>query len=300
MLTKHTQYKFFTISFMWAATFPIVKFVRMHDIHVWQVCFYQCFFSFGLMALIENKHLLPKLKTLNALEIKYLLMVTILRNLIGIGILNYLLLSQSVTHVTISLLLIPFATLLIEVLHTNYRLNVSQGIGMFLSVICVFSLFSIFNYNEKIDIFFLPITLLASLAFGLEAIVIRKIDLKPTVILFFQNLVGSMIFLICLIAFCLISNKLSTPILPLTLCNLMILVSSLSLFANYLFIQLTKSTGASISTQINIFIVILSCLYDSTFSGINSLLENIVPLMTGIASIHFILKKSDRQVKQHT
>lgn len=223
----------------------------------------------------------------------------LLRNFIGISILNYLLLTQSVTNVTIALLFIPFTTLILECLFYHFKPNKSQNFGILASSFCVIILTLQFNQLNHIAWYHLPLTLLASIAFSCEAIILKKINQPIQMILFWQNLIGASLLFLLMIILNHSQTGLSLIKLPPGMYYWIFMVSLLSIIANKQYIQLTKCVGASISTQINIMIVILGIGYDALFYGSAFIRQNLLILCLAVLSTKLILH-SDRQIEHHT
>lgn len=294
MKSRNQFLKFILISVLWSLTFPIIKYIRLNGAIVWPVSFYQCVFSAIFIAF--NKHHDIYFKNLKRIDFKTLVTLGLLRNFLGISILNYLLLSQSVTNVTIALLFIPFVSLVIECSIYHFRATKSQYIGIFISAISVTMLMYEFNYINKIAWHFFPLTILVSVLFGIEAIILTQSKIKSEVIIFWQNVVGAIcIFLIISIINIKHANYAMLS-LPKNMIYFVCLVSLLSIAANKLFINLTKQTGASISTQINIMIVLLGCIYDMTLYKSSFFWYNVILVILAIFSTILITK--DHSTKQ--
>ena len=97
--------------------------------------------------------------------------------------------------------------------------------------------------------------------------IFSKINQKANVILFWQNITGACLLLFFIL--CLKNTGIHNVILilPSNIFYMILLVSLLSIAANNLFIKLTKYTGPSLSTQINITIILFSCIYDKAIYG---------------------------------
>lgn len=301
MTEKNDFLRFFFISFLWSLTFPLVKHLRLIGINVWSISFYQCFFSMLIMC--SQNNLRDFLHKTVLRDIKLLIILGIIRNFFGIVILNYLLLSQSITNVTIALLFIPFATLILDCLVDNFRPSNNQMKGILLSIISIMVLIYDFNHVNHIAWYYMPLTLLVSLLFGVEAILLSKTEHKPNIILFWQNLTGAFL-LFCLIL-CLkhINTSYVVLALPIHIVCIALLVSTLSIMANNLFIRLTKSAGPSISTQINIAIVLFGCVYDKAIYGSMLMWHNLFLIFLMIMATKLILEKnqtSNRCIKHQT
>ncbi len=290
-MTENNEYlRFFFVSFLWSLTFPLVKHMRLIGINVWSISFYQCFFSMLIICLQNDaKELLNKtiLK-----DIKFLITLGIIRNLFGIIILNYLLLSQSITNVTIALLFIPFATLMLDCLSDNFRPSNNQMRGLLLSITSIMVLIYDFNHINHIAWYYMPLTLLVSLLFGAEAILLSKTTHKPNVILFWQNLTGAFLLFILILYLKYINIRYMVLALPTHIVSIAFLVSILSIIANNLFIKLTKSAGPSISTQINIAIVLFGCVYDKAIYGSIFMWHNLLLIFLMLIATKLILDKN--------
>ena len=279
---------------MWSLTFPIIKYIRLNGAIVWPVSFYQCVFSAIFIAF--NKHHDIYFKNLKRIDFKTLVTLGLLRNFLGISILNYLMLSQSVTNVTIALLFIPFVSLVIECSIYHFRATKSQYIGIFISAISVTMLMYEFNYINKIAWHFFPLTILVSVLFGIEAIILTQSKIKSEVIIFWQNVVGAICIFLLISIINIKHANYAMLSLPKNMIYFVCLVSLLSIAANKLFIDLTKQTGASISTQINIMIVLLGCIYDMTLYKSSFFWYNVILVILAIFSTILITK--DHSIKQ--
>lgn len=261
MLKKNQLPQYILISLLWSITFPLVKYCRINGASVWPICLYQCMASSCLLFFqCDQKTFKSTFKN----NISVLLILTLLRNVAGIAILNFMLLSNSISQVTISLLMIPFITLLLNFCLGNAAPSNRKLIGIFLSAMCVFLIINdaIIIHHDPIKHSFL--ILAVGLVFGLEAIIIDKTHIQPKLILFWQNCLGSIFLSIMMMVMSVYSHHYDLMLLPnISIYAIIFLVCGLSILANYLYVTLTRLAGPSISTQINVSIVLLGYIYDT-------------------------------------
>lgn len=284
-------FKFLLISLIWAATFPIAKHIGLNGVGVIEISFYQCFLCSFFMISLRG---LSTIRTdLASIEFKLLGFLALLRNVFGTLVLNYLIsISQSVSQVTIALLLIPFLTLLIDCIGFGYKPNMIQKYGIFLSAICVLFIILNFNLDAKKTIYFLPLILLSSSAFAIEALVIAKSKSSADQILFWQNSIAA-VFLYLIITINNHHNFLFFMSVNEKMVHLIILMSLMVLLAGDFFIKLTRTQGASVGIQIKLMAVIFSCFYDAYVLGAVSLLHNLLPVLLAGISAQLILQHSN-------
>lgn len=292
--------KFIAISTLWSLTFPMVKYVRLHGGTVWPVSLYQCISSTLIIFLTFKQKAL--FATIHKSDMFRLALLGFLRNFLGVSILNYLLLSQSITNVTIALLFIPFTTVILECLMNNFRPTKHQNIGILTSGACVILLTNQFNHVQHITWHYLPLTLLASIVFSFEAIILKNNTLCTEIVLFWQNLIGATLTFILMVIINHTNNDLLLFTLPSGMIYWVLMVSFISIFANHLFIRLTQCSGPTISTQINIMIVLLSLGYDALFFGSLFLWQNLFIMIVITIATQLLTNgiMSERHIKHHT
>lgn len=291
--------KFIAISILWSLTFPLVKYVRLNGGTVWPVSLYQCIGS-TLIVFLTSKHK-ALFATIKKNDMLTLALLGFLRNFLGVSILNYLLLTQSITNVTIALLFIPFTTVIIQCLLYDFKPTKLQNIGILMSGACVILLTNQFSHTQHITWHYLPLTLLASIAFSFEAIILKKNNFCTEIVLFWQNLIGATLTFALMVTLNHTSNNLLLFTLPSGMIYWILLVSFISIFANHLFIRLTQCSGPTISTQINIMIVLLSLAYDALFYGSLFLWQNFAIMIVIIMATQLLTNglKSERHTKHH-
>lgn len=174
---------------------------------------------------------------------------------------------QSLTQVTIALLLIPFFATLIDLYYHERTWCLPQLKGIGLSFACIGCIIT-GQLNENTHEFYsyltLFLTLIIPLSFAIEAQLLKRIHLPEYEVIHAQNGLG-LIFLTLAYVTYLYAYGITTPVAmwwP-TVLGVMLLSSSLSFVACFFFIKLNHLTDTYISTQINLCIVLLSIIYDA-------------------------------------
>lgn len=238
----------------------MIKYLRIVGCSTWLLGLLQCVFIFGLSGFKTKRKLRQYLS-------QDLLLISLLRSCIGVSCINFLLEAQSLTQVTIALLLIPFFATLIDLYHHKHTWNLSQLQGIGLSFACIGCIIIgqlSENNREFYSYLTLILTMIIPLSFAIEAQILKKIHLPEYEVIHAQNGLG-LIFLTLAYATYLYTHSITSPITiwwP-TVLGVMILSSSLSFVACFFFIKLNHMTDTYISTQVNLCIVLLSIVYDA-------------------------------------